>query len=417
MALPGYCKNTLNDLPTSNISAGVNYFVINENRWYNYNGSAWVVHNQTSMPVTDQQIQANPLINQLGLNYDSLSNLVNAHDVSINGLTANKQNNLISGTNIKTIQGYDLLGSGNVDILDINNIDLTSKQDNLVSGVNIKTVNGGNLLGSGDLIISGGGTIDLSVKQDTLISGTNIKTINGTSLLGTGDIVISSGSSGGNTTINYTELLLKFSGADQSTNFLDESKNRYACKSFGNPIISNEQSKFNETSLKLNGTNCLTFKINRDIINTFDDYTVEFWSYLPVLQSNQSVINFNSNYGGNGFSMRFANNTIGIDNTTTATVSSSSVLIANTWQHIAISKNNNDLYFYVNGLLIHQIAVQNYNEINVISIGRYGGGGVIDNFSGYLDNLRISSKAIYTPTLYPLGFNVPDDNFNVSALA
>lgn len=36
--------------------------------------------------------------------------------------------------------------------------DLTSKQDTLVSGTNIKTVNGTSLLGAGDVVISGGGT-------------------------------------------------------------------------------------------------------------------------------------------------------------------------------------------------------------------------------------------------------------------
>ncbi len=34
MSLPGYCKDTLNDLPTVNIVAGTNYFVVNEQRWY-----------------------------------------------------------------------------------------------------------------------------------------------------------------------------------------------------------------------------------------------------------------------------------------------------------------------------------------------------------------------------------------------
>jgi hypothetical protein len=34
---------------------------------------------------------------------------------------------------------------------------LATKQDTLVSGTNIKTVNGNSLLGSGDLTISGGG--------------------------------------------------------------------------------------------------------------------------------------------------------------------------------------------------------------------------------------------------------------------
>jgi hypothetical protein len=79
------------------------------------------------------------------------------------------------------------------------------KQDTLVSGTNIKTINGGSLLGSGDLTISSAaswgditGTLSsqsdlntaLSGKQSTLVSGTSIKTVNGNSLLGSGDISI-----------------------------------------------------------------------------------------------------------------------------------------------------------------------------------------------------------------------------------
>jgi hypothetical protein len=57
--------------------------------------------------------------------------------------------------------------------------DLSSKQDVLVSGTNIKTVNSTSLLGSGDVAV-----------QATLVSGTNIKTINSSSILGSGDLVV-----------------------------------------------------------------------------------------------------------------------------------------------------------------------------------------------------------------------------------
>ena len=85
---------------------------------------------------------------------------------------------------------------------------LSAKQDTLVSGTSIKTVNGNSLLGSGDLVISGGGgstvwggitgtlssqtdlNTALSGKQATLVSGTNIKTVGGVSLLGSGDIAV-----------------------------------------------------------------------------------------------------------------------------------------------------------------------------------------------------------------------------------
>ncbi len=77
-----------------------------------------------------------------------------------------KQDDLVSGTNIKTINSNSILGSGDLAV-----------QPTLVSGTNIKTINSNSVLGSGDLAV-----------QETLSSGTNIKTINGNSVLGSGDL-------------------------------------------------------------------------------------------------------------------------------------------------------------------------------------------------------------------------------------
>jgi len=60
-----------------------------------------------------------------------------------------------------------------------------AKQDELISGTNIKSLNGASLLGSGGLSV-----------QPTLVSGTNIKTINGSSVLGSGDLVVGGGLQG-----------------------------------------------------------------------------------------------------------------------------------------------------------------------------------------------------------------------------
>jgi len=62
---------------------------------------------------------------------------------------------------------------------------LATKQDTLVSGTNIKTVNSTSLVGSGNVAV-----------QETLVSGTNIKTLNSTSLLGSGNIVLTANPSG-----------------------------------------------------------------------------------------------------------------------------------------------------------------------------------------------------------------------------
>jgi ribosomal protein L35AE/L33A len=165
----------------------------------------------------------------------------------------NKQAALVSGTNIKTINGQTILGSGDistgffVDWGDIQGdiINQPDVQPKLESGINIKTINGTSILGSGNIVISGGtgltslnaltaGTqlfaiastgTDFTItsssnthtfaiptasasargllssanwttfnsKQDALVSGTNIKTVNGTSLLGSGNITTGTG--------------------------------------------------------------------------------------------------------------------------------------------------------------------------------------------------------------------------------
>jgi len=156
------------------------------------------------------------------------SNYVTKDDLQ--DAVGDKQDKLISGTNVKTINGKSILGSGDITIegsgsdVDTSNYvtkdDLQDavgdKQDKLISGTNVKTINGKSILGSGDITIEGSGSdVDTSNyvtkddlqdavgdKQDKLISGTNVKTINGKSILGSGDITIEgsgSGDSGSNT--------------------------------------------------------------------------------------------------------------------------------------------------------------------------------------------------------------------------
>lgn len=72
----------------------------------------------------------------------------------------NKQDTLVSGQSIKTINGDSILGSGDIQIKKINNETLfgsgsISLQKPLVSGTNIKTINNQTILGSGNLEIGG----------------------------------------------------------------------------------------------------------------------------------------------------------------------------------------------------------------------------------------------------------------------
>ena len=96
------------------------------------------------------------------------SSLKYAREDHVHPSDTSKQDALVSGTNIKELNGYSLLGSGTLTV-----------QETLVSGTNIKTINSNDILGSGDITV-----------QDVLVSGTNIKTINSESLLGSTDIAV-----------------------------------------------------------------------------------------------------------------------------------------------------------------------------------------------------------------------------------
>ena len=105
---------------------------------------------------------------------------------SVNTLETNiqkKQDKLVSGTNIKTINNESILGNGNIEVKGKEHVSLTYAewealpydeqmadkvylikdaenvyQAPLVSGTNIKTINGNSILGEGNIEIQGGGT-------------------------------------------------------------------------------------------------------------------------------------------------------------------------------------------------------------------------------------------------------------------
>ena len=223
---------------------------------------------------------------------DELTNVqtvANDADTKVDALTprvegvetemGNKQDTLVSGTNIKTINNQSILGEGNIEISDyytkteadeifatttqVNHqaadisalqTDMRGKQATLVSGENIKTINGESVLGEGNIEVAKKTDIpstdnlatkdeltavetiannadakadaatsrvesvetSLGNKQDTLVSGTNIKTINGESVLGEGNIQINVPTV--QTNRNGTNKNYVYSNADSSNN-------------------------------------------------------------------------------------------------------------------------------------------------------------------------------------------------------
>jgi hypothetical protein len=130
------------------------------------------------------------------------TNIVNNAKLAQMGASTFKANNtgvLANAVDITVTQAKTLLAITNADVSGLGTLstqngtftaipesnvvnlisDLAGKQTTLVSGTNLRTVNGNTLLGSTDITV-----------QPTLVSATNIKTINGLSVLGSGDLVV-----------------------------------------------------------------------------------------------------------------------------------------------------------------------------------------------------------------------------------
>ena len=133
-----------------------------------------------------------------------------------------KQDTLVSGTNIKSINSTSLLGSGNIEVLTSSDVGtmaaenkadyytktevtddfLSSNQGSENSGKILNIDSEGEIVNTSITDLNLATKTELSTKQDTLVSGTNIKTINNLSILGEGNISI--GGSGG--TSDYNQL-------------------------------------------------------------------------------------------------------------------------------------------------------------------------------------------------------------------
>ena len=125
----------------------------------------------------------------------------NTNEQIVEFLPANKlQEKLTSGESIKTINNESILGNGNVNVGEIvardtsetlddvygnidltpyaTKVDLTSKQNNLVSGDNIKTINGESILGGGDIKIGNKKLISFTEGTITLTPNTYYRNTN-----------------------------------------------------------------------------------------------------------------------------------------------------------------------------------------------------------------------------------------------
>lgn len=162
--------------------------------------------------VSGENIQATFHFESTTANHTVVQTTITPTGVSADTSYHSYQEQLVSGTNIKTINGESILGEGNLEISgsggttdytqltnkpQINSVELSGNKSLSDLGIPTKTselTNDSGFLTSipDEYVTETELNAGLGNKQDTLVSGTNIKTVNGESLLGSGNIDIES---------------------------------------------------------------------------------------------------------------------------------------------------------------------------------------------------------------------------------
>ena len=210
-----------------------------------------------------------------------------------------KQDKLISGTNIKTINNESLLGSGNITTASQSELtNLATTVGNQVSAItalntavfkngdNQFDVVNGRIDGVSSVLDSALTDIEnvetaVADKQNTLVSGTNIKTVNGNSLLGSGNIEI-----GGSGTID----------AQMSNSSTNAVQNNVVTENILSvtPIIKSESSFGSSciqvtNQLRISGERINPWK--REGQDTFNPALIEFTVGVVDINSSTRVLN------------------------------------------------------------------------------------------------------------------------------
>ena len=219
------------------------------------------------------------------------------------------------------------------------------------------------------------------------------------------------------TAVTNTRLLtLQTDQPVANKQFIDNSTNNFPITQFGNttqgtfsPYGSNWSNYFDGTG------DYLTAPVNAAIQLGSNNFTFEFWLYIPTLPSVRNQI-FYWNGNGSGYNAlgiyTTATNKIGINFSETGSswrvedITGVGALTAGTWQHIAVVRNGQNIQIYQNGTAQGSAYTTTTAGTSLMTtytmnhIGMYGTGS--HPLTGYVSNFRlVNGTALYTTTFTP----------------
>ena len=216
---------------------------------------------------------------------------------------------------------------------------------------------------------------------------------------------------GGDPYFNSTVALLETTGTNgqQNNTFLDSSTNNFTITRTGTPT-QGTFSPFSQTGWggNFNGTAdyLSTPSASGGVLDltTVSVFTVEAWVYFNAFNGATIISNRNA-LSTSGFDFRVnATGTVTFYYTTIAAsnIVTTTTLVLNTWNHVAIVRNGANATIFINGVnsVTSSAFVNGINGAQAISIGNNVSSAAF--FNGYISNLRVlNGTALYTSNFIP----------------
>ena len=217
-----------------------------------------------------------------------------------------------------------------------------------------------------------------------------------------------------------TMLQLHFDGLNNTTTFTDSSSYNRTATVVNQAKISTAQSKFGGSSGYFDGTgDRITFPASNDFWVGNQDFTIEFWVYFNRVNASQGLVVLRNSSFTSGVCYYIGGSNNGILTATFASggtaysySSATNTVTTGQWYHVAIVRNNTNMYIFRDGISVATRTVTSglsFNLINnTLAIGSDPNG--FGDLDGYIDELRIiKGFAIYTSDFTPPTAPFPDE--------
>ena len=211
---------------------------------------------------------------------------------------------------------------------------------------------------------------------------------------------------------SYTSLYLPL-----DSDIADDSPHGHSVTAHGGAALSSAQSKFGGNSAYFDGSgDFFTIPAHNSFKFGTNNFTIEFFMRADTVNTSAQyssvagLIGFDQDAGATGayFGIRQKNATLVYVSSNAVNFTTSNVLSANTWHHIAVCRSSGTTTMYCDGTSVGSFSdSRNYTDSNnrhlYIGENEIGTGYPANRyFKGYLDDIRIlKSYAKYTGNFTP----------------